>query len=238
MPIELQTNIHLVPDPAHPRHLVNVQWVQDFFRGLQKAPVRLVSTIEQVGTYNTSDQTFTYTAQGPADIDDEDVDLGDRVLFTGQTTNGFENLIYECTHVGVAGTDSTILTVADDFNEDAKILTGTTVTVSEGDEHAGTTWRLITPPTIIFESTALEWEVYEAPRTTEVWAGDFDGDGTLTSWVLNHGLGVQDVVVQLRNRANQAVVMADIELTDVNNVTVNFVLPPPTGAGYRAVIIG
>ena len=114
MPIELQTNLALIPEPAAPSHVVNVKWVTDFVSGLRKGPVRLVATVNQTGTFNAGDLEFTYTAQGPIDIDGEEIEEEDRILFTGQS-DGVENLVYTCTHKGVAGTDETVLTGASDF---------------------------------------------------------------------------------------------------------------------------
>jgi len=237
MPIELQTNVSLVPEPAAPSHLVNIRWVTAFFQGLKKAPVRLVSTTDQIGTYNSTALTFTYGAQGPTTIDGELVAQNDRVLFTGQTDQR-QNLVYEVTHVGVAGTDETVLTVADDFNDDSKIQTGVSVTVTDGDDHADSTWRLITGGTIVLNTTALEWELYVPPKTTEVHSENFLGDGALTSWAIVHSLATTDVSVSLYNNANHSLVLADVEVTDANTVTIRFALAPPAGASYRAVVIG
>src|SRR5262245_11089368 len=120
MAIELQTNLALVPEPSAPDHVVNIKWVTAFFQGLRKAPVWLIAVVDQAGTFNQAQLEFEYTAQGPATIDGEDVEVGDRVLFAGQT-DPRDNLIFECTHEGVAGTDHTILKVADDFDEDHKV---------------------------------------------------------------------------------------------------------------------
>jgi len=233
MPIELQTNLALIPEPVAPSHVVNIAWVTRFFTGLQKAPARLVATTNQNGTYSDAAHTFSYAAAGPTTLDGEVIAIGDRILFTDQT-DARHNLIYECTAV-IPGT---VLTVASDFNADHLINPGVMIGVTAGTQHADTTWRLTTQGTIIFQSTALDWELYEVPRTTQVFAEDFDGNGALTSWTIDHSLGSEDVSVTIYNRATSSLVMADVEVTDNNTVTISFALAPPAGAGYRAIVIG
>lgn len=249
MPIELQTNIALIPEPASPAHLVNVRWVENFFQGLQKAPVRLVATVEQTGTFDLGDKDFTYTAVTPTTIDGEVVAVGDRILFTGQLTDPEENLIYECSQAG-DGTDPTILKIAPDFDEDHKIQPGISVTVTEGDDHANQTWRLTTLGTIILGSTALTWEPYIPPKTTEVFTDDIDtANGTATAsggmeWEIEHDLGTDAVTVQIYNNANNSLVMADVVTARADNsastniLTVRFAVEPAPGASYRVVVVG
>lgn len=64
------------------------------------------------------------------------------------------------------------------------------------------------------------------------------GNGSATSFTINHALGVQDVIVQIyRNGSPFDVVLADIELTDANNVTVRFAVAP-TSNQFKVVVIG
>lgn len=240
MPIELQTNLALVPEPSAPSHVVNVKWVQDFFTGLKKAPVRLVAVADQVGTFNVTDLEFTYTAQGPVDIDGEEVDQDDRILFTHQS-NAIENLLYVCSHKGTAGTDETILKCADDFATD--IQPGMSVSVTEGDDHANTTWRLTTQGVITAGQTALAWEPFIPARGTEVKAIDFiPADGTATAgggmeWSLAHDLGTDEVVVTIYNNSNKSLVLAEVEIEDNDHIAVRFGIEPTAGS-WRAVVVG
>lgn len=65
------------------------------------------------------------------------------------------------------------------------------------------------------------------------------GNGSATSFVLNHGLGTLDVSLALRrNTAPRDRVEADWEATDANNVTVKNVLVAPTAAELRAIVFG
>lgn len=62
------------------------------------------------------------------------------------------------------------------------------------------------------------------------------GDGSATSYVLNHNFGTRDVkVVLYLNSTPYDEQMCDIEHTDTNNVTVRFTTAPSTAA-YRAVV--
>jgi hypothetical protein len=64
------------------------------------------------------------------------------------------------------------------------------------------------------------------------------GNGSSTSFTVNHALGVQDVIVQVyRNSSPFDVVLVDIEFTDTNNVIVRFAVAPTTNQ-FRVVVIG
>lgn len=63
------------------------------------------------------------------------------------------------------------------------------------------------------------------------------GDGAATSFVLNHALKSRDVVVQIYDTATFKAVEADVEMTDINNVTINFAAAPTAGQ-FRVTIIG
>lgn len=235
MPIELQTNIVLVPEPASPSHVVNVKWVTDFFKGKQKAPVRVVARNNQAGSFNATDLEFTYTALTATVIDGVTLAVGDRVLFAGQT-NPEENLVYEVTVLG-DGTDPTELE-----NAEADLETGTTITVSEG-PHANQTFRLTTSGTITLGTSGLDWETYEPPKGAETFGEDFEAsDGVADTpsgwkWEFEHKLNTTDVTVALYNHLNQ-LVFADVEVTDPDTVTVRFAEEPAAGLQYRVVVVG
>lgn len=63
------------------------------------------------------------------------------------------------------------------------------------------------------------------------------GDGTSTSFVVTHNFGTQDVLVMVRqNSAPYAIVNADVEITDSNNVTVKFASAPSVDE-YKVIIM-
>ena len=64
------------------------------------------------------------------------------------------------------------------------------------------------------------------------------GNGSSTSFTVNHALGVQDVHVQVyRNSSPFDVVLVDVELTDSDNVIVRFAVAPTTNQ-FRVVVMG
>ena len=198
MPIELQTNISLETTPTAPKHLVNMKWVEDYFSGRVKAPVRVVATTNQAGTYSSGNMEFHYTAHGETTIDGVDLDAGDRVLFVGQT-DGRENGIYVVLTAGETGPPpvATVLQRAPDFDDDSKINAGVTIAVTEGDDNADTTWKLITDGTNLLDNVALDF--LQVPRTTGAakYAETIVGDGVATEFDVVHNLADTDVSVTI-----------------------------------------
>ena len=64
------------------------------------------------------------------------------------------------------------------------------------------------------------------------------GDGTETSYTVNHALATRDVTVQIFDNASPfAQIEADVEHTDSNNLTIRFAVAP-TSNQYRVVVVG
>lgn len=64
------------------------------------------------------------------------------------------------------------------------------------------------------------------------------GDGSATSYTVNHALATRDVTVQIFDNASPyAQVEADVEHTDSNNLTIKFAAAPTTDQ-YRVVVVG
>lgn len=63
------------------------------------------------------------------------------------------------------------------------------------------------------------------------------GNGSATSFAVNHGLNSRDVVVNVYDNATYETVEVDVVRTDANNVTVSFTTAPASNA-YRVVVIG
>jgi hypothetical protein len=64
------------------------------------------------------------------------------------------------------------------------------------------------------------------------------GDGSATSYTVNHALATRDVTVQIfENASPYAQVEADVEHTDSNNLTIKFAAAPTTDQ-YRVVVVG
>ena len=54
------------------------------------------------------------------------------------------------------------------------------------------------------------------------------GDGSATSYTVNHALGSRDVLVELYDASSYETVIADVTRTDANNITVAFTVAPTT----------
>lgn len=63
------------------------------------------------------------------------------------------------------------------------------------------------------------------------------GNGSNTSFAVNHNLGTRDVQVQVYDNASYDTVECDVVRTNSNTVTVSFAVAPTTDA-YRVVVIG
>lgn len=63
------------------------------------------------------------------------------------------------------------------------------------------------------------------------------GNGADTSFVIQHGFGTREVLIQVYDSATYDTVIADTVRTDTNNVTVQFSSAPSSNA-YQVVIIG
>jgi hypothetical protein len=61
------------------------------------------------------------------------------------------------------------------------------------------------------------------------------GNGSATSYVVTHSLGTVDVIVMLKDNSTLEEVIADVVITDANNVTVSFANAPALNA-YRVII--
>ena len=61
------------------------------------------------------------------------------------------------------------------------------------------------------------------------------GNGSATSFVVNHALNAIDVVVQVKENPSLELVITDVAITDANNVTVSFSTAPALNA-YRVII--
>ena len=238
MAIELQTNLDLIPTPTADDHVVNIKWVKQFFTGMVKAPVRLVETHHLAGSTHPGEE-FHVAAHGHLEIDGEDVDPGDRLLLVRQTDKR-ENGIWEVKEVGHSGA-SAELKRPDDFNSHAHIVGGTSVAVSDGDNHSGTTWKLVNEGTVHVGTTHQEWEEFVPFTSVNVFAkeirqalGDDDKE-----FEVEHNLGTTDVTVQMWNETKgHRMVLADFRVVNNNKIEVGFAIAPPHSEIYRVVVMG
>ena len=64
------------------------------------------------------------------------------------------------------------------------------------------------------------------------------GDNTTSDFVVEHNLGSTAPIVRVINSTTKAMVFAEVELTDLNNVTVKFNPTPATGEDYTVIVLG
>lgn len=242
MPIQSYVNISLETEPTAPKHLVTLQKVLELISGKFKAPVSVVATTPQAGTYAPApDFEFTYTALEALEIDGVALAVGDRVLLTAQA-NDTENGIYVVTNAGEDGptppAEAAILTRSNDFNDSTLIEQGVQVNVSNGTLNSGTTWRLVTGGTITLDSTALEFQQVKPTTGASKYAETITGDSATTDFTINHDLGTTDVTVDVYNLANHMMVLTDITVTDSNNIEIGFADAPAPSGVFRVVVVG
>lgn len=243
MPIVSYVNIQQEATPNAPKHLVTLEVVEQLLSGKLKAPVRLVSTTDLVGTYvGAPDFELTLTATGELEIDGVKVNVGDRVLLAGQTDQT-QNGIYTVEAAGEDGPTPPAapaeLKRASDFNDSGLIQQGVTINVMEGDSHANFSFRLVTGGTITLDSTALEFVSVTPSTGAAKFAETITGDSVLTEFDVDHNLGSEDVTVQVFDLANHAAVLTDISVKDSNTVTIGFAdAPTPSDGPFRVVVVG
>lgn len=166
---------------------------------------------------------------GALTIDGVALSAGDRVLVKDQTT-GSENGIYEV----AAGAWAR----AGDADEDAEVTAGMFVFAEEGTANDDTGWVLSTNDPITVGTTALDFVQFSGPGTSTLSRHTATiGDGVATSIQVTHGLGNQDVLVQVREVSTDEVILADVTLDDANNATIGFASAPASNS-IRVVVIG
>lgn len=242
MPIIVYTPLVQEAPITQPKHLITMEKVEEMLSGKLKAPVRVVATTDQVGTYAAApDLEFTYTATEALHIDGVAMLVGDRVLLQNQT-DPTQNGIYT---VEVAGEDgptppaeAAVLKRAPDFNDSSMIEQGQQVSVMEGTTQANTTWRLTTGGIITLDSTGLDF-VSIAPSTgASAFSDDIQGDSVQTAFNLKHDLNNDAPVVQVYNASNKMLVLTDVELVDANNVSIGFATAPTPADVFTVVVVG
>jgi len=155
------------------------EWVQ--FQVHQS--VQVVSTTNVAGTYtvggNTTNDypinadTFTVTATGSFVVDGYTVQLNDRILLAGQTTQT-QNGIWLCTTQGTTGV-SAVFCRDNDADTPAKIA-ASIVQVNAGTTYGGTSWQVTSPSTATFGSSSIPvYQIFTAKSTIPIVNG---GTGT------------------------------------------------------------
>lgn len=242
--------------PSTGTDAVNKTYVDNVAAGLSwKSPVRVAST-----------GNITISAPGTT-LDGITMATNDRFLAKDQTTSAekgiyvFNGSATPATRASDADTTGelvpgTIVSVTEGtanadkafmITSDAAITIGTTG-MTWGQFSAGTTYTagnglqlsggafsilLDTASGLIVSGTGIKIDTAVVVRKYAVNIGN----GSLTSIVVNHALGYQDVSVTIVEVSTQAEVFADVVHTDANNVTVTFATAPTTSQ-YKCIVMG
>lgn len=192
--------------------------------------------------------TANITLSGLQTIDGISLSANDRVLVKDQTTASANGLYTAQSGAWVRTTDA---------DTSAEVTSGLAVMVTEGTTNGDTQWRLTTNDAITLGTTSLVFAQIGAGSSysqgtgitisgntisidTAVTARRFAatvGDGTSTSLTVTHSFGNSDVLTQVRQVSDNAVVECDITNTSTNAVTLAFAVAPATNS-LRVVVIG
>lgn len=66
--------------------------------------------------------------------------------------------------------------------------------------------------------------------------GEIDGNGTDVDFTITHNAGTKDVIVCVRDLADDTLVTPTIKTPTNDTITVSFAVAPATGAHYRVVV--
>lgn len=244
-----------LPDPVDPQDAANKRYVDAAVESIDWKDDARVGTITNINL-----------ASPGATIDGVTMVLSDRVLVKNQTVPA-QNGIYIWNGAAAAMTRAPDANSAKELtNAVIVVLAGTNAGASY--RQGGVITTLGTDPinwgsfvsaspaasttTAGIAEIATQAEVDSGtdnvrivtPETLNNWAGRVKrafaviGDGTATSYVINHNFNTRDVVVSVfRNSGNFDEVFVDVERTSANAVTVKFVSAPAVDA-YKIVVIG
>jgi hypothetical protein len=247
-----------LPNPVAPGDVANKAYVDSVAQGLTpKAPVWATTVgdivLSGLGTQANGDWTTALTA-------------GDRVLVKNQALP-VQNGIYVAAAGGwtrspdmPAGSHarsvycmvSTGTTLADTgwvCTTDSPDVVGTdpitfvqfsgagAITASTGLTRVGNDIRAVVDTVSIQVNLSNQLEVVPAARFTGHKVTALIGDGVNNTFVITHGLNVRTVLVMIRDAVTNELVTADIEATNLTQITVSFISIPTLNA-YEVTIIG
>lgn len=201
----------------------------------------------------TANGTLASAFENGDTVDGVTLATGDRILLKNQSS-GAENGIYV---VAASGAPAR----ATDADANAEVTTGLAVFVGEGTVNGNSAWVLTTDDPITLGSTALTFvQFMGAGGVTPVSGGGTGattaagaranlgaagpyrqtvGDGSTTTFDLNHALNATPCVVQVYEHggSKRLVLGPEVRATDANNTRLIFPVAPTTNQ-YDVVIVG
>lgn len=197
-------------------------------KGQLDAAITGLSWKQPVRAASTGPGTLATAFENGDTLDGVTLATGDRILLKDQadaTENGIR--------VVAASGAPPRATDADSGAE----LVNAAVLVREGDDNADHAFQCTSDAPITLGSTDLVWATFGSITAGPGKFADDVGDNSSTSIAVSHGLGTEDVTIQVRDNSTGEVVDCGEKVTDSNTVTLDFAVAPGTDA-YRVVIIG
>jgi hypothetical protein len=229
----VQTQIHAAP--SDDLNIIRKKDLAQSISAVFKKPVLVVEITNLAGVFNNG--VLTLSADGGLTVDGVVLALGNRVLLTGQT-NQAQNGIYTITTLGVADTSPTVLTRAEDFDDNSEIYPNLKVGVIRGLVYADTTWQLITDNPTISSDLEFVQETYskESSNSKVFHITASDTNGTAFSWEFTHNFNTYDVTVTVIDDSTRQDVVFGVTRNSDKVITVS-VAEPLTVAGKAFTVI-
>jgi len=230
-----QINMEVAPQTEN--HLVRVKDMIEYVASMTKLPVRVVLTVPFDGTYNTTAMDLTQVIPTELVIDGVTVNVDDRILLVAQT-DATQNGIYVVDTLGVDSDAAAVLVRAEDFNSSQELINGIIIPVVEGDENAGSRWKLSldTIPAILDMADIIftKQKAIVATRVVEMTLL-LEGDDDDMLYEIEHNMDSLNVVGTLRDNNTGETVYATFRRVDADNVEVE--LGVPLGDGNDLTLI-
>lgn len=187
--------------------------------------VKNQSTASANGIYVTNAGAWTRATDASSSTN---LTSGALVYVEAGTANGGQQWVLTTTGVITVGTTSQTW---------SQFSGASTLTAGSGLTSSGNTFNVGAGTGIVVNTDSVTVDRATNGATVPLKYSATVGDGASTSIVVTHGLGTQDVHVQLRDATSNAVVECDITMTSTTQVTLSFATAPASNS-YRVVIIG
>jgi len=161
-------------DPTSAQDAATKAYVDAQSQGLNiltPARVKTTAALSVTASGSGIGKTLTATSNGAISIDGVALSLNDRVLVDEQSGGtSVDNGVYTVTTVGDGG-NPFVLTRATDFDENAEVISGSFIFVTEGAVNANCGHVLVTANPITVDTTAQTWEQFSGAGQFEAGAG-------------------------------------------------------------------
>ena len=229
------SQIEMLAPVINDNDIVTKKYLDDAIAGKVKAPVKVISTANIVGTYSGGDMTFAVTTQGVLTIDGIATGEGDRILLAGQT-DATQNGVYTVKTAGATGV-SAVLIRSVDFDSSSKIFGGVLIPITQGASNNDTIWILTTDDPIILDTSSLVFAKY-GNSGMEKQSFTINCDGTATQWTFDHNFDTTDISVSFRDAATGEAVMFEWKTLNNNSIQIKSAIILSAGQSFKVLVIG